>query len=179
MSNLIPPDAKRAVVIEYWIRVVTVWFVLVGLALVVTALMKTPTFVLVESQLRAFSGEYEEAVDESNQFDEAQRAITDANQLAELLKGGNDTTELSSIIAILDEIAGDAVTIQNFDLNMTDGMVTKISIDGTAATRQALAGFSENIEAHPLFSDAELPISNLAKDRDIGFSISVVPVTES
>lgn len=179
MTNLIPPDAKRAVVIEYWIRVITVWFVLIGFALIAIAVLKIPTYVLVESQLRAFSGEYEKAINDSEQFEKAQEAITEANEIAELLTNSTDTVDLSSLITILDELSGTEVVINNFKFTKTDGEISAISVKGMAATRQSLATFSEDIEQQPLFSEAELPISNLAKDRDIGFSIDITPATES
>ena len=47
-------------------------------------------------------------------------------------------------------------------------------ISGDATTRQALADFRDRLLRQPEISDVVLPISNLAKDRDIKFSISVV-----
>lgn len=158
---------------EYWLRVVTVWLLLIGLGFIVVALLRIPTFVLVESQLRAFSGAYDEAIDKTAAFDEAQAVITEANELSRLLAEEEDQIPLTDMITILDGIAGSAVRINEFNFTRSDGTLTQINVTGVAATRVALADFSKDIEAHELFAEAELPISNLAKDQDIAFSISI------
>jgi hypothetical protein len=46
---------------------------------------------------------------------------------------------------------------------------------GTADTRAHLSAFKNALEAHTLFKVASLPLSNLAKDKDIDFSITITP----
>lgn len=177
MANLIPPDAKRAIIIEYWIRVVTVWAVLVGCGLLVVAVLRLPTFVLVRSQLEVFSNAYNQARIQEEVFEEAQHTISEANTLSNLLANSATTTSLSEIVTLLDDIAGVGVTISDFNFQKSDTDITQIDIRGLANTRTALADFSQNIEAHTLFDEAELPISNLAKDKDINFEITIIPAS--
>lgn len=177
MANLIPPDAKKAIVTEYWIRVATVWLVLVACAIIVVGLLKVPTFVLVQSQLRAFTVAYDSAREKEASFTEAQEVITEANRVAGLLSSRATSTTATEVIAVLDRIAGESVTIRSFAIERTDATIASIAVTGTANTRAALSNFSKDIEAHEFFGEADLPISNLAKDRDIGFSIEIIPST--
>ena len=175
MANLIPPDAKKAIIYEYWIRVFTVWFVMIGLAFIVVSLLKAPTFVLVQSQLNSFSGAYDGAREKEEAFTEAQQTIVDANDLSVLLTEFSTTIESSELIKILDDLAGSDVRISDFSFKRSADVLDSITVTGLADTRVSLAGFSDNIESHPLFDNAELPISNLAKDKDITFNIEITP----
>ena len=51
--------------------------------------------------------------------------------------------------------------------------VREISISGTAASRQALADFRNRLREEDGVESVDLPISNLAKDRDIPFELTV------
>lgn len=48
-----------------------------------------------------------------------------------------------------------------------------ISISGKAATRDALVSFSKSLQGEPSFGSVNLPVSSLAKSKDIPFSISI------
>lgn len=178
MANLIPPNAKRAIVIEYWIRVVTVWFILIGFAIIVVAILKLPTLALVKSQIGTFGEAYDGARAKNEIFEESQRTIIDANNLSKLLSDQQESAILSDLIDVLDTIAGSEVAISRFTFEKDELAVAKISIAGHANTRTALADFSTHIEEHALFEKAELPISNLAKDKDITFNIDIVPTAQ-
>lgn len=46
-------------------------------------------------------------------------------------------------------------------------------IGGVASTREGLVAYVENLKKSDLFSEVNLPISNLAKDKNIDFSIDI------
>lgn len=48
-----------------------------------------------------------------------------------------------------------------------------ISISGRASTREALVAFAKSLQGEPSFSRVDLPVSSLAKSRDIPFSIGI------
>ena len=48
------------------------------------------------------------------------------------------------------------------------------TISGVADSREDLLVFSVNLERDVLFDDVELPVSNLAKDKDIKFTLTIV-----
>ena len=54
-----------------------------------------------------------------------------------------------------------------------------VNITGTATDRQSLASFRDRMLAHPLISEVNLPISNLATDKDIQFSITVTMTNQT
>lgn len=177
MANLIPPDAKKDIILEYWFRVATIWLLLVGFGLCMVIILKIPTLVLIEAQLRTFSGVYDAAQDKKETFEASETILKDANDISTILSRYDPGIAFSEIISILDEIAG-GVAVNSIRLVREESTIKKIEISGIANTRSDLANFSRDIEAHELFEEAELPISNLAKDKDIGFSIDITPSTK-
>jgi len=180
MINLIPPQARKRVLLEYWIRAASVWMLLAGTALIMVALLNVPVWVLVHGQINAFADSYAAAESEDTQFKEFAAEIEDANEVAAALADHTDTVQLSLLLERLQTIATSEISIEVYEFSRTDGAVSTVRISGTANTRQALANLKQDIEADPLFSTAALPLSNLAKDSDIPFNIEITPaVSES
>lgn len=173
MVNLIPPQALKKVKREYWIRVVSVWVWLAASACVIVVILNIPVYVLVQSQLEAFASQYEQASVESESFEDAQEAIKQSNEIATLLAGPRKTASFSSIIAKLESLHGGDVSITEFSLTQKTAKLEPITIKGVAASRAALTSFKDAIEEHPEFMNVVLPLANLARDRDIPFSITV------
>ena len=174
MANLIPPDAKKAIVTEYWFRVLIMWFILTGLGLLFVAVLQVPTFMLLQSHAKSFNDAYNETQEKVDGFKDGEKSIDDANKLAKLLSAQAESTPLSEVMEILDEVAGNDIAITDMDFKKNENVLSEINVRGVALSREALAGFSTDIEEHSLFETAELPFSNLAKDKDISFNITVV-----
>lgn len=180
MANLIPPDAKKAIVTEYWFRVLVLWSVMSGIALALVMGLQIPAFMLLKSHTANYSNAHADAAEKKTDYDEGEKEIESANQLAKLLAAQADDYLFSDLVAVLDEIAGSTVVILDVQFRKSENVLQNIEIRGIAADRQSLANFSADLESHPLFLSADLPFSNLAKDKDISFNITIVPanVTE-
>jgi len=50
-----------------------------------------------------------------------------------------------------------------------------VYIDGKASTRESLVEFKNRLESDPSIKSVELPVSDLAKSRDITFSLKLSP----
>jgi hypothetical protein len=176
MINLIPPGAQKQVKREYWMRVFTVWIILVASACVMIATLYMPVYVLVKSQLDAFLQAYTQASVESESFKDSEQAVEKANDIAELLSAANKALPFSTVIFELEEVSKEhGVSITEFVLLRDKGKLQPIVLRGTADSRLDLTSFRDAVEAHDLFKSAELPLSNLAKDKDITFSITIEP----
>lgn len=178
MANLIPPEAKKAIVTEYWFRVGILWSYMVGIGILIVALLKGPALWAIESQLGAYSGAFDSAQEKAETIKESQLAIQSANELAGQLAAAASTTPPTEVLAALDQVAGRDVSIASFRLTKGEKEIETITITGMANTRTALANFRADIESNPLFQKADLPISNLAKESDIPFNIEITPSKE-
>ena len=178
MINLIPPAAKKKVVKEYWLRVFTIWLFLIGSAFFVVGILNFPAYVLTLSQASIYSEQVENAADELESSEASELLIKDANERAVHLVSKEDGVDFSLLMEQLESLAGAGITITQFNFERKDNKLGPIKISGIAASRADLTSFDDSIEAHASFSEAELPISNLAKDSNINYQITVTPVSE-
>ena len=178
MINLIPPDAKKAVVKEYWLRVAVVWLFLLAISLIIVGVFKLPSYVLLQAQEIAFEEQFESAAENQAEFEQSEALIKQANLEAKHLNSFATTVPFSEYMDTLDSLATAGVSISNFSFKKNDGVLEEILITGTAADRKSLTQFKDVISENESFANAELPISNLAQDLDIRFSITVIPSEE-
>jgi len=175
MINLIPPHARQQVKFEYWIRVVSVWVLLVATALFIVGFLLVPSYVLIQSQLAASSVQYEEAVAGGASYAELEAAVTTANKNAAKLLSGGGSLLFTSILDELELVTDASISLTSIDIKRTESnTIESMSVRGVADSRIDLVAYRDAIEAHNFFTSAELPIENLAKDKDVPFNITVV-----
>lgn len=175
MINLIPPTAQIQVQREYWIRAVSVWLLLCGSAFLIVALLYIPTYVLIQAQLKTHQQEYSEVTNEAEQYTDAEAAILHSNDIATLLTSEKKEVLFSFVIGEIEKSAHAGIAISSFTLSRADQVLSSITITGQADTRASLSQFRDTLESNALFKTATLPLSNLAKDKEIPFSITVTP----
>lgn len=174
MINLIPAHARKQVKIEYWVRVVSVWLLLLTFAVVITAALMVPSLALIRSQLLASGGMYQSVSERNDVYTHLETEVSSANTIAQKLVSLDNETLFSNLIAELQGLMGVHVQIQSISFARTEGKIESITISGDASSRAALVQFRDSIESHRFFDSAELPLSNLAKDKDVPFSITIV-----
>lgn len=175
MINLIPPHARKQVKFEYWVRVVSVWVLLIATALLIVGFLLVPSYVLIQSQLAASERQYQEAVAGGASYAELEEEVAIANKNAAKLLSGGSTLLFTSILDELELVTDDTITLTSIDLKRTESnTVESMSVRGVADSRIDLVAYRDAIEAHNFFTSAELPIENLAKDKDVPFNITVV-----
>lgn len=174
MINLIPPSAQSQVKREYWIRVISVWLFLLGFACITVATLNVPVYVLLKNQLGSLENEYAKTSTANQSFKESEQAMVSANAISKLLTSANETTPFMEVINELRTLAGAGVAIEDFNLIRTEGVISSITITGEADSRLLLSEFQQKLEKNPTFANAKLPLSNLAKDKDIPFTITIV-----
>lgn len=148
---------------------VSVWTILIASACIVAVVINVPAYVLVKSQLESYLQEYNQATLETESFKESEKDVVQSNELATLLMK-SDATQFSEEMLHLDAQTKNGVHIMQFVFERDTIIVT-----GRADSREALSVFQKTLEADPRFTSATLPLSNLAKDRDIPFSITLIP----
>jgi hypothetical protein len=173
MINLIPTLAKKEVSREYWLRVVSVWMILLSFFLLITTALNLPTLILVNSLEAANQSRLNEILNSQNANKDAENLINDTNALIKQVNITNERAKFSELMYILDDIAGNEVVLTQFTFEENAGLVQPLTMIGWADSRVSLAKFREVLEQHESFEKVELPISNLAKDRDITFSMTV------
>lgn len=174
MINLIPPDARKMVQIEYWVRVASVWLVLMSIASVVLVMLLLPSLVLVHSQLAAYENQYKHASEQNDSYEKLEEEVSLANTISAHLVDNEYSDLFSRLLTELNVINGEQIVLDYVGMNRVEGKIDSISISGSAYSRSDLVAFKDRIEGHSFFETAELPLSNLAKDRDVPFNITII-----
>ncbi len=173
MINLIPQHAKSSITREYWTRVASVWlFILSGVTFIIAALL-VPVYVLVNSQIAVYAESAEAAISEANKYDLSSTALVRTSQDAAKVLKMQSEPEFTEFIALFEALENRAVTIERFEFSKQGDTLAPISISGNAATRQALADFREALLTNERIDTVFLPISNLAQDKNITFTITI------
>lgn len=175
MINLIPPDAQKQVKREYWVRVFSVWSFLVGSALLMVIVFHIPAYVLIQNQLLTYLEEFNDATNKSQTMEDSKKVIERANRISEMLAKPNITIPFSKVVADIEEVVGEGIRVEGYTFNRLSTGITPIVVTGKAETRAGLSAFRDALEANSYFKTVTLPLSDLAKDSDIEFSITITP----
>ncbi len=171
MINLIPPEGQRIVRREYLARVGAVFSLLATGALLAGALLLLPTYILLTHQLNTTTDQaaYPEA---ESGYAEATRSLADASRLAKRLEAADNSAAASEILAHIDAGRPSAVALIGLTINQRpDG--AEIVARGTAETRESLRQFVDTLKRDAFFLDARVPVSDLARDTNLTFTLSL------
>jgi len=174
MINLLPPNARKQVQIEYWVRVSSVWILLLGLAFIMISFLLVPSLILVQSQLAVYDGEYQNASSQNDVYENLEQEVRVANGIAAQLINSDTDALFSALLSEVENIAGTSVVLEAISFSRVEGKVESIQITGDAPSRATLVQFRDSLEESSLFESAALPLSNLAKDKDVPFSITIL-----
>lgn len=175
MINLLPSEGKKKVIISYWMRVVSVYFMLVGIAFLVVGALLLPTYFYISFQTTALGGGEEAGGEGVLNFKELEAEIDLANDLSAVLTETPMYIDVSEVISEIQSFAGSKITIQTIAIEKDGQIVSSVVVTGRAADRASLVAFRDDAEANRLFTEINLPLSNLAEDQDIPFSLSLEP----
>ncbi len=178
MINLIPPDAKKNITTEYWIRVVTVWLWLLSVSAVVCAVLLLPVFVLIDAQISAYKDSADQAIEKIATFENVSQELARSTAQAQLIMGSGQQILLSSLVQQFRDLEGEGVALSEITIARAEAGVSPVTISGIADDRRSLSDFRDRLLAHEQIETVDFPISNLAKDRDITFSMTVTIVNQ-
>lgn len=173
MINLVPPSAKKQIVIEYWLRVLTVWLTLLSIVALVGVALMFPVYVLVKSQVDVYRASAETAQAKIAVYENVSSDLVQASQQARLILESRKNGSLSSYVYLFGSLETSDLSITSITVNRGTTGIDPVTLSGVAADRQALADFRDRLLALEEVETVDFPISNLAKDRDIPFNMMV------
>ena len=174
MRNLLPAEHRKRVTVEYRLRVAVVVLSLTLVVIIVGIVLLIPSYFLSRSKKDPAS-EQSALIARSIEFRESEASVEllkKARDRLLLLADSNKQMSLTSIIRTLTEEKGIGVTIGAFSYAQEDKIGT-LTIVGKALRRDNLLAFKEALDQSSYFSSVSLPISDLAKSRDIEFTLTL------
>ena len=173
MINLIPPTAKKGIRLEYWLRVVTTWFALLTGALIASIAVMAPAYVLINLQIGSSAESSAAASQKIAGYESVANELNRSNIEAKAVIDTTAYVPISEYISIIRKLEGPDITISDIQIGRSKDSFSPIQVKGEAVDRQSLAQFRDSLLAEPTVASVDLPISNLAKDKDIQFNLSV------
>jgi hypothetical protein len=173
MINLIPPTAKKSITVEYWLRVVSVWALLFAFAIGCVVFVLLPAYVLISTQVTAYTEFANTASAKMATYENVSSGLIQASQEAKTAIEGTSYRPISEYVQSIEQLEDETITITNITVARTVDGISPIQLTGVAVDRQSLAAFRDRLLAERHITTVDLPIANLAKDKDILFSITV------
>jgi hypothetical protein len=174
MINLIPPTAKKSLKFEYWIRVFSVWLLIWATTLIIGASLLLPTYVLIGSQIVAFSESAALASEKVNNYQNVSKTLVQSSQQARFALNESELPAISDYVDSLKSLEGSDIIISRISVRRDADGLQPIQVSGEAESRQSLASFRDRIVAEETVMEVDLPISNLAQDKEIFFNLTVL-----
>lgn len=171
MYKLLPEEAKEGVRREYLMRRTVIMLSAFILVLIVSITGLFPSYSISKARQREL-GDRVKAVNAASQGKELEAWLSAINLKLKVLSPKLDDDRPASLMALVIKEKGTGVKLANFNWTKSDTGKTFI-VSGIASDRQALLLFESKLKALNSFSSVSLPLSNLAKDKDISFEVKL------
>lgn len=175
MFNLLPENLKESIRKEYkHKRLVVILFFIVSVQATFLIFL-FPTWLV----------SYHKQMEISTQSEQMSKFLNDSNtnpatsvikSINSKLNVINSALEYPKFLPLIDTVISkktNKISITNFSYAPTASSSASLTLGGISSTRESLVSFVKSLEDTKLFSKVDLPISNLAKDKDIEFTINL------
>ena len=128
MINLIPLHAKKSLVLEYWVRVVSTWLMLWSLALVVGAAILLPAFVLITTQVETYESSAIEASEKVARYISVSTELERANQQARTAIDQFATNSFSEYVSFIERLQGSDIELSRIEINQNGEQIEPFNL---------------------------------------------------
>ena len=176
LTNLLPHDRKKAFERVYLFRLLTVSMLMLSFIIISSGALLVPSYIY-QHQHNALRGQEVERLNSMLNFsgdkEVASRVAALSMDTTYLLRLATTSSATGAVTAIL-AIPRTGITISGLSYTPAQrGNDGKMILNGNAATRAALHEFINALSKEPFITNADLPISAYAKERDIQFSVTL------
>ncbi len=173
MFNLLPDNLKQEIKSEYKMRRISVALVLLIIIQISVFFFLFPSWILSNTKETSIVIQLEKTDETSLSSDSSKirDKIKSINNELNLLSTALVYPRFSPIVDHILSQRNQSISLDSFSLN--NGKTSVLTIRGISSTREALVSFVDSLKASSQFSSVDLPVSNLAKSKNIDFSITL------
>ena len=175
MFNLLPDILKARLKSEYRLRHLIVILGFVIFLQITFLIFLSPSWVITFYKEK-------DAVSMTNLANQSVSSTTSAS-LSAVIVGTNDKLKVlnnslqylkvTNLMNVIISNKTSSISVSEMSYTSTNASSTDIIIGGVSLSREALVSFVKKLKDSKLFSKVDLPVSNLAKDKNIQFSINI------
>ncbi len=175
MFNVLPENLKQKVKAEYKIRRMTVILISVLFLQMSFLVFLLPSWIISVYKEKDAISQVEDVKQSSLSKGASPIAsvITDTNKKLFFI---NSLLTYQQVSPIIDSVLSNktpSISLNEFSYTSGNASTSTLVLGGVSATREALVAFVKSLEKSGAFKTVDLPVSNLAKDKNIDFSINL------
>ncbi len=178
MFNLLPKNLKEIIRFEYKIRLlITAFISLIFLEFCFIIILLPSLFFVFYKENALQSGI--ENIRQTSRVESTDPIIAELKGINARLYILNTRLEYWPLTPLIDTILSkksDSVHWIGFNYASVSTSTAIISVQGVSDDRESLVSFVKSLEKTGMFKKVDLPVSNLAKERDIKFSATLTLV---
>ncbi len=178
MINLIPPQCKTLVKKEYLFRVSAVASIIIACALFASAIALLPAYVLLGAHVGSMTKINEESVQKNAEYIRATEELEKTALLVAQLAKGTHPVSPTEVLIHIEQALSSEVALEGISLSL-DATKIQVQARGTAKSRESLRLFLETLKKDTFFADAQVPVSDLARDKNLIFTLTLTLKTAS
>lgn len=170
LQNLLPKKQKRKNKQEYFLRLAIVSSFLLSGAFFVGLVGLLPSYVKILDELSTKKGEIT-ARQESSKDDKALSAeVVQTAEMLDFLEEGLRGEKVTDLINETLLLRPDGITVVGYSYDLEKRTLV---LQGIAATRDLVAPYARKLEASELFEEVPVPFSDLAKNTNLEFLLTL------
>ena len=179
MINLIPNEEKKIMTKDFFFRLAVVFFTVLGFSFWLVLFAVSPSYFLISFKENIINDNLKRQVNEPipEVSQQTLALVEDLNFKFNFFENiSNNKFVVSEKIIneiVLQKMSDIKITQISYENTVTTGK--KISIRGTAPSRERLLKFRLALEDNIAFQKVDLPISNFVKGSNIQFFLTLIP----
>jgi hypothetical protein len=177
--NLIPKEEKKQMMIDFYFRLGLLFLIMLDFCIVVLFVSILPSYFLSSVKVTLVNTKLENQKREPLPLlgEQALAEIKDINNKLDLVENAEKNKFTLSVRVINSIILGKRSDIKITQIVYENNPISgkKISITGTAPSREVLLLFRQSLQDNSTFKNVDLPISNFVKGSNIQFNLSLIP----
>lgn len=179
MINLLPIEKKKKILNDFYSRLIVVLFFALGISVFIASIVILPSYFMSSVKKNIVNQKLEvQKMEQIPKLDEQTLlTLNSLNTKLNLVEKSINKKYLVSekIIAevVSRKISGISITHISYENTGVNGR--RISVTGTALSREKLLLFRQGLEDYSVFKSVDLPISNFVKGSNIKFNLNLIP----
>jgi hypothetical protein len=175
--TLLPKKEMKTLQREYWIRLLVVSIFFISCAVVLGIITLIPSYVYTQVQERQALLHKDELLKSRKESgaDQVEKSLVESQTIAQKIIEDSDMVAYSDIVQKIISHRSNQILLSGFGLSHGEGTSTptQIVVQGGAVTREALLNFKKGLDNDTSFTHIDLPLSDLAKSKNITFTVQM------
>ena len=175
MPNLIPQKEKRIIYNNYRAKIVSFWLVGMMISVLLGAILLLPSYFLTISKLKE-SNENVEVLKKSVNYQESRHTeeeISNTNKYIKILLQRASGNSIDKYLAKIISLTPSGVHIDSIGYHLVDLKNAEIFLAGESGSREKMIAYVDALKDSNMFIKVDLPIGNLAKEKEITFNLTL------